>query len=665
MSNSGDGRNAAATARPRLFLSYTRADIATARRIIAVLEQAGFDVWWDGLLEGGVNYLPTTEAALEEADCVVVLWSSRSVESSWVRDEAQRGRERNCLIPVSIDGTMSPLGFRQIQLIDITGWTGKPDAEEARRIVTAIKRQCANGEAVSTGGWSARPVPTAIAAGDPPETGHRFSRRGVFVGGLGMAGAAAAFGAWQTGLFDGVGDEAMSMAVLSFANLTGDEEQAWFSSGLSNELRQALSRNPRLRVSAPTSSTSRDDEDDFALGRALGVTSILRGSVQRVAETVRIFAELVQVDDGLVLWSDSYDRDFADVLAVQSEIAETVALSLVTRIAGQYTARQSIEQQKGVGGTSDIAAYEAYLRGMALSELSAGPEIDRAALDQFETAIASDQSFAGAHAMRATMLAAVANSATSSEEVERLYAQSIAAAQRSINLEPDLPRGHLALGFALNNGQLDRKGAYPHYKRAEELATGDADTQRAVAIFYAYGDQQALANQMIDRVLELDPLNARAFRAAGFVALFSRDYSATISRMKEALSLNPNLASAHYAIGIARLMQGDLPGARSAFETESVTIFSQTGLAVTLAKLGDMEGARAAFTAFVDQYGDASLYQQAQVRAQRGESDLALELLARAFDQRDPGALFATNDPLLDPLRDTERFKGLLLRLSD
>ena len=121
-----DGQRAAQN--PRLFLSYKRADIARARPIIARLEQAGFDVWWDGLIEGGDHYLPTTEAALEGADCVVVLWSNISVDSTWVRDEAQRGRERGRLVPVSLDGTMSPLGFRQLQLIDISSWNGKADA---------------------------------------------------------------------------------------------------------------------------------------------------------------------------------------------------------------------------------------------------------------------------------------------------------------------------------------------------------------------------------------------------------------------------------------------------------------------------------------------------------------------------------------------------------
>ncbi|MHA7820024.1 MAG: TIR domain-containing protein [Erythrobacter sp.] len=654
----GDNRESDKAVRPRLFLSYTRADIESARPIIAMLEDAGFDVWWDGLIEGGDHYLPTTEAALEGADCVVVLWSRRAVDSNWVRDEAQSGRERGRLVPVSLDGTMSPLGFRQIQLIDISGWNGNADAPEMSRIVTAIHRL------IDPATGTASPQP-AIPA-QPAARQGGTSRRGLMIGGAGLAAAAAGLGTWQFGLFEGAGDSgaAMSMAVLRFANLTGDDEQSWFSDGLSNELRQALARNPRLRVSAPTSSRGIADEDDFEIARALGVGTILRGGVQRAAETVRIFAELVEVEDGLVRWSESYDRSFDDVLAVQSEIAETVALALVAEIAGQEGARLSLQDQMGVGGTDNVEAYEAYLRGIAISDLSAGVESDRSALLKFEEALGLDPQFADAHAMRATMFAAIANATSDADEISSLYDQSIAVAKRAIALEPALSRGHLALGFALNNGRLDRKGALPHYQRADELAPGDADTQGSVALFYAYGDQQARAVEIAEQTLVLDPLNARAFRRTAFVTLLARQYARTIVHCEKALELNPNLASVNYALGTARLMRKDTSGAIAAYDAEIVPLFSQVGLAIAYAEAGKRSAAQASFDTMIDQYGDAGLYQQAQVHAQWGDSEQALATLARAFEVRDPGVLFAPNDPLLDPLRGEAELERLLLQLS-
>ena len=102
-----------------VFVSYSRGDQKRAMPVIAGLEKAGFRVWWDGLLEGGDTFLPTTEAALEGADAVVVIWSKTSVASHWVRDEATVGRDRRRLVPLSLDGSEAPLGFRQFQLIDI------------------------------------------------------------------------------------------------------------------------------------------------------------------------------------------------------------------------------------------------------------------------------------------------------------------------------------------------------------------------------------------------------------------------------------------------------------------------------------------------------------------------------------------------------------------
>ncbi len=309
--------------RPLVFLSYSRTDLDHARPVIALLEANGIEVWWDGRLEGGENYLLTTETALEGADCVLVLWSQTSVGSHWVRDEAQRGRERGCLVPLSIDGTMAPLGFRQFQILDITGWAGDPACREAERIMGAVKARMDQAER------SLAPFAVPKAFPVAPAKTSGLSRRALITGGAGLAFGASLIGVWQAGLLSPAGDARASMVVLRFADLTGNRNGAWFPDGLSNELRSVLARNPRLRVSAPTSSGVVETEDDFAIGRKLGVDYILRGSVQRDAARIRVSAELVQIEGAVVQWAESFDRQLEDVFAVQSEIADTVALSLV------------------------------------------------------------------------------------------------------------------------------------------------------------------------------------------------------------------------------------------------------------------------------------------------------------------------------------------------
>lgn len=659
----GDSGDPPAERNPSVFLSYSRTDLDRARPVIALLEAAGFDLWWDGRLEGGENYLATTEDRLESADCVAVLWSQTSVASHWVRDEAQRGRERGCLVPLSLDGTMAPLGFRQFQLLDISGWSGDPGDALAGRILAAVRARTGQSNAVGE-----PPVPFTVpppaAPAAPPAAGLALSRRTLIIGGATLAGGAGLVGLWQSGLLGSSEAKAISMVVLPFANLTGDVSKEWFSNGLSNELRAVLVRNPRLRVAAPTSSGAIEGEDEFAIGRKLGVDHILRGSVQRDETQMRVSAELVAVANGEVQWGQSYDRALKDVFAVQSEIAQTVAVALVAEFAGASEAERAAAAQQQIGGTQDVAAYEAFLRGHALYDLSAGNESDRDALAQFDAAIGIDPDYAMARAMRSTMLASIANTESDSGEVGRLYAAAIAAAERAIALEDRLAQGHLALGFALNNGQLKRAAAMPHYRAAEKLAPGDADALRQAATFYAYGAEHAKAGEMIARVIELDPLNARAFRSAGFIALFAHDYPVVITQMQRALALNPSLASAKYAIAIALMMQGDDAAALSAAKEERVEQFALTITAIAAHRLGDSAQADAAYARLLAEYGEAGLYQLAQVLAQRGRTAEALAQLEQAYAKRDPGMLLASNDPLLDPLRGEARFKDLLSRLS-
>jgi TolB-like protein len=471
-------------------------------------------------------------------------------------------------------------------------------------------------------------------------------------------------GAWQFGMFASPASAAISMVVLPFANQTGDPEKKYFSDGLARELRTVLSQNPRLKVSAPTSSNAIAGEDDFAIGRKLGVGHILRGSVQRDTARVRVTTELVAIEDGLVRWAETYDRALEDIFAVQSEIAQTVALSLVAEVASASEAQRAAETQQQIGGTSNIVAYEAFLRGLALYDLSAGTESDRAALAQFDAAIAADTNYAAAHAMRATMLAAIAlNLASGEGEPDPLFDAAISAAERALAIEPRLPRGHLALGFALSHGKLDQAAALPHYRAAEENAGGDADILRSVASYIVYGTEQARARNLIGEVLALDPLNARAFRNAGYIAIFAREYAEVITQMERAIALNPSISSAQFGIAIAKLMQGDAAGALKAAEAEQGEAFALTAVAIAKHRLGDTAGAAAALAALERDY-DGSHYQQAEAHAQIGNLTEALEMLETAFAKRDPGILWLRNDPLLDPLRSEAQFQDLLLRLG-
>ena len=636
--------------RPSVFLSYARGDQKRALTVIAALERAGIQVWWDGLLEGGDTFLPTTEAALESADAVVVLWSRTSVDSHWVRDEATRGRERGCLVPLSLDGSHAPLGFRQFQLINITKWRGKPGAPE---IVAAIR-------AITALAGREAQAPAATLRAPKP------SRRAVLIGG-GSAVLAAAGGilVWKTLLPGAAKASENTIAVIPFSSL-GDQTQAYFSAGLSEELRAALSRNRLLRIAAPTSSAEfRDNNQDvLTIAKRLGVAHVLRGSVRAGADMIRVSVELVNGRDAGVDWSEVIDRKPSDVLAMQSEIAAIVSRALANEISAKAIAEGRSGDLAQLGGTKSAPAFDAYLRGKALVETSANEASDRAALVQFDTAVRLDPGYASALAARSKVQAVIANQTSRIEEARQYYDRAVASAEAAVKAAPKLAEAHSALGYAVYNGRLNPKDARQSYERSRELGEGDADVLRTYALYCAFTGRASDADAAIASSLALDPLNPGAFRAAGYIALARRDYAQTEAKMGQALALNPKLSAAHAAIGSALYLTGRYQDSLAVFAAEPIAFIRLTGEAMAQARLGNKPAAEAAFARLLAEFGATSKYQQAQVLAQWGQLAQAIERLEQAAAARDSGLLLAQTDPLLDPIRTMPEFSQLLSKMG-
>jgi hypothetical protein len=136
---SNDIASAGRKAPVRLFISYAREDRDVVERLAHALEKSGFIVWWDAALEGGHHFAAEIERELNAAEAVIVLWSAVSVKSNWVLDEAMHGRDRGCLIPVRFDDTPPPLGFRQIQTIDLNEGDEAQEIEAIGRAVARIR----------------------------------------------------------------------------------------------------------------------------------------------------------------------------------------------------------------------------------------------------------------------------------------------------------------------------------------------------------------------------------------------------------------------------------------------------------------------------------------------------------------------------------------------
>jgi TolB-like protein/tetratricopeptide (TPR) repeat protein len=630
-----------AVAPTTVFMSYSRADEKRARPIIDHLERAGYSVWWDGLLAGGERFARSTADALERAQAVVVLWSRTSIESHWVHDEAAHARDRKRLVPLSLDGSQPPLGFRQFQVIDVS--RARRDGPEMRQLVEAVAALHAMEPEQRT--------PRPMAAGRPG-----MGRRAMLIGaGATVAVAGAAAIAWKAGLILAPAAKANTIAVLPFANMSGDPGQAYFADGLCAEIRAALARNAALRVVGQASSNVFRNRTDDAktIARKLGVAFLLDGNVRRAPGRVRIVAELIDGATGFSTWSQTFDRPLDDIFAVQSEIGGKVTSALTREVA-------KAEDHARTGGTDNVDAYDAYLRGKAAFALDAGPETDHEALMRFDEAIAADPKFAAAHAARARTLVAIANQFSQGPGRRALFESAIASARLAVQLAPDLAEAQAALALALISGHLDLKAARAPSERSYQLGQGDAEVTARFAMYSVEVGRFAQAQVAIQQAETLDPLNPRTFWNAAFVQYAGHHYPEARALWGRAVALDPKIINTHGYIGNCLMLEGQPAAAEAEYQREPNPSSRLPGLAIVARRRGDAAKAQALFDQLVAQRGDNALYQQGLILAQWGEVDRAVATLVKARAAGDPGLFMAGVDPLLDPLRKNPRFSGLL-----
>lgn len=630
-------------AKPGIFLSYSSKDRARLAPVVEALHARGYQVWWDREITAGAAYAREIEVALRAAQVVVVAWSAASVESDWVRDEAAFGRDHARLVPLSLDGTEPPLGFRQYQQVKF-GRGARPTAAQIDALVAAIE---------------APGAPRRAAVGATPSAIPSFlNRRRLLVGGAVLVPVLAAGGWWLTSR--GVAPPAHSIAVLPLANLSGQPSEDYFSDGLSEELINALARLKPLEVVARTSAFRFKGSKAGAseIGAKLGVAYILDGSVRRNGTMVRISTTLVEARSGFERWSQTFDRELKDILAVQSEIAQAVAEALKVHLLGADIAAFSL------GGAANAEAYDAYLRGRKLFDKGGGEADYRAALAQFDAAIAGDPAYAAAYAARARALMSIANQYTPTGRLREVFDASLEAARRAVALAPDLAEAQATLAGVLTNANFDFAGAKAVWARAMAAGSGNAD------ILYRFGQFSCEIGDFgpglpaVRRATVLDPLNPRAFRALGYALFGARLYPETITAMRRSLELSPTSEGAHAAIGDSLMLTGDLAGAGKEYALEPLDWLRLTGQAILLRRTGDTAGSEAALKALIGDDAGVTLYQQAQVYAQWGQADRALSALETAYKARDSGIVLMKADPMVDSLRKEARFVRLLTELG-
>jgi len=450
-----------------------------------------------------------------------------------------------------------------------------------------------------------------------------------------------------------------SIAVLPLANTGGDPANEYFSDGLSEELISVLAKIPDLRVIGRSSSFhfKGSNEDSRGIGEKLGVTHLLEGSVRRQGDRVRIVAELVSSRDGHQLWSETYDRELKDVFAVQSEIAVAVAAQLKLTLLGGLAA------PKATSATQNLQAYNALLKG-DFFRASLTPEDQLKASSYYEQATQLDPSYALAYARLSRTWRTLAAVWLKGEEAPDGFARARTAAQRSVQLAPDLGEAHQALGWLLATPGLDFPAAEVEMRRALALGPADMNAKNSLANMLRAEGHLNEAEQLFREASVLEPLAIapKVNRAQVLISLNRLDEAE--AELRESSALQPQGLHQHLYFVEIDLLRGDAAAALRHAQMEQAGIWRDLETALALQAQPDRAAANAALREFAAKNAKGGAFQVAELYAYRKEPEAMFEWLDRAVSTNDSGLAHLMSAPFLAPYRTDSRFIALCRKLK-
>lgn len=455
-----------------VFISYARADEAVARRVAKALQGAGLDVWWDADLPAHRAYSEVIERELAEAKAVIVLWSKTSAASQWVRAEADCARNKGNLVQAQIDGTLPPMPFNQIQCADLSGWRGSAKHAGWSKVEASIK-------SLVPGDMHGAPAPT-----------RRFAASGRLLPyGWIMAAVLAlivAAGVYVYAFGPPGQDRKPVLAVLPFRNF--DPQDASLVSGIWEDTRAAIGRNPQLIVLGPKTAEQLANKGEGAARKAADY--LIQASVRRAGDRIRVTANLVRTKSGEQLWGEAFDRKLDDVFGLQTQIANEIE----GRIRGRLAAKGGTIAEH-IATSGEVYVLYADARAKIRKR---DPELLDTARDQLREVVRRDPNFAPGWATMAevlTMLLPFENDGRAGGLAEQY-------ARKAIDLAPNLAAAHASLALTLQN-----KGsvALAELTRAVQLDPNDYEALNWLgAALQEAGDKEG-ALDAYSRAAELEP----------------------------------------------------------------------------------------------------------------------------------------------------------------
>ena len=452
-----------------------------------------------------------------------------------------------------------------------------------------------------------------------------------------------------------------SIAVLPFLNLSADKNDEYLSDGMTEELLNMLTKVKGLRVPGRSSSFAFKGKNEDGIFRKVGVqlhvNAVLEGSVRKAGDKLRITAQLINVADGFHLWSETYDHDMKDILAVQSDVAKRVVQALQIQL-GVDEARALAKKP-----TENPEAHRLYLLGRYhFAKFTRAGWTN--AIHYYEQALQIDPNFALAYCGLADTYGWAGGQIMAGREA---WAKEMELAEKALALDPNLAEAHLAMGTALFS-MLGPHASEKELDRAVEL------NPNLVLAYDQYGwtfsemgrFDEAIAAEK--KALELDPLSTFLNTDLAFFLYWARRYEDAITQIRKTLELDSNNGFAHSVLGWCLIWKGSKADARAEFQ-KATTLDDLPWYVGSLGYACAVSGDHAKAEQVLHQLEElakqryVSPANRASVYLGLGENEKALDWLEKAYEDRDPIFWWINGDQLYDSVRHAPRFEALVQKV--
>jgi len=447
-----------------------------------------------------------------------------------------------------------------------------------------------------------------------------------------------------------------SIAVLPFTAIAPGSRNEAMEFGMADSLVTQLSKSEGLAV-RPFSETRRyanTDRNPVAIGRTLGVDSVLDGSIQLEGDRIRVTARLIRSSDGKQLWASNFDEPMRDVFSLQDSMAERTAAVLNARLGQQSRKRY----------TDNVESYQLFILGQ-YTALKLTPEDHFKAVEYFRKAIEKDPNYALAYAgiTAADVSYTFANDARPAE----MMLEAKLAAMKSVELDEELPEAHAAVGKVAFSYDWDWAEAEKHLLRAYDLDPNNSEGLLYLAQLYSNLGKHQQALELSERARRPDPLTINRPALEGQFLYYAGRYDDSINVLQQTIDMNPNhwlpwmfIARPYIEKGMFRDAIASCERAKLLGGSPSLELIALEGW--SYAKLGDKDKARAALKQLEQISANRYVpsYFPALIHNALGETDAALSLLEKGLAARDVRMTFLKVDPKWNNLHNEPRFTALL-----